>query len=135
MNNLFKIVYQALVAFSRVTGFTYNEVNIIVYYFIIPLIYFTMIDKILKTHALKIAFTLVSVVIAVFTNFTEFSDRLFDISVQFLLLFSVIGWNYIVASVIICVFVPILIFIPLFFLSYYPDIARLFNRDKERGAV
>lgn len=122
MYDLFNFVYLILVAISRTTGLSYNEINIIVYYYLIPLIYFSMIDKILKTHLFKIGLTFFSILIMIFTNFSDFSDWLFDISVQFLLYFSIIGWNYIVASVIICVFVPILIFIPLFYFSYYPSV-------------
>ena len=53
-------------------------------------------------------------------NYNSFGDwaKAFDNSVKFLLWFKVIGWNYYVSSVIICVVVPVLIYCGLIYLCY-----------------
>ena len=66
---------------AKLTGSTYNEVNIIVYYLLIPLSWTVMIDYLTK----------------------------------FLLWFKRIGWNYVVSSVIICVIIPILVYVELIY--------------------
>ena len=51
---------------------------------------------------------------AVFINdFTLFSNSLFDASVKFLESFKVIGWDYTVASVVVCVIAPIVLLLAL----------------------
>lgn len=57
-------------------------------------------------------------IIFIWKDKMKFSDRCdwaFDKSVDFLLWFKRIGWNYIVSSVIICVVVPILIYAELIY--------------------
>ena len=44
-------------------------------------------------------------------DFNHFSDQLFIKSVIFLQKFEIVGWSYIVSSVIICVIIPIALFI------------------------
>ena len=46
-------------------------------------------------------------------KFRDRCDWAFDKSVDFLLWFKKIGWNYVVSSVIICVVVPALIYVEL----------------------
>ncbi|MBK9575783.1 MAG: hypothetical protein IPK50_21665 [Fibrobacterota bacterium] len=120
MDTAFQIVYLLLVYGARVTGLTYNEINIVVYYMIIPMIYLAMIDKIVGRHLFKPALAVLILLVIFLTDFAKFSDGLFDLSVKFLLLFNVVGWNYTVASVIICVVVPIQVFAVLFYFSYWP---------------
>ncbi len=116
MNSLFDIVYKFLLAIADITGFTYREINIIVYFFIIPLFYFHLIDKLRGKHYFKLGFTVLCCITCVLIpNFERFSSILFDHSVVFLNWFDIIGWNYIVASVIICVFFPILIYLALLY--------------------
>lgn len=114
MNIIFKIVYEILMLISMLTGFTYREVNIIIYYGVIPLIYFALIDKILNKHYFKIGHILLITSICIFFDFGIFCDNLFQLSVDFLLLFNSIGLNYIAASVVICVFLPTIILIILY---------------------
>tara|TARA_B100000809_G_scaffold250009_1_gene281992 strand:+ start:2220 stop:2618 length:399 start_codon:yes stop_codon:yes gene_type:complete len=110
MNGIFKIVYLILIWISNITGFTYNEINIIAYFIITPFVYFYLLDKIIKKWYFKIGFTLFVIVsLLLIEDFSEFSDWLFDRSVDFLNWFEIIGWNYIEASVVICVFIPLLI--------------------------
>ncbi len=119
MNTIFAIVYSLLIRLSSLTGLTYNEINIVVYYAVIPFIYLALIDKILKKHILKILFV-ISLFIFLFSikDFRHFSDWLFDISVVFLLEFEAIGINYIASSVLICVFFPFIVFLILYYYAF-----------------
>lgn len=102
---------------AKLTGSTYNEVNIIVYYLVIPLSWTVMIDYITKLPFLTPMFIL-AWIIFLWKDTMKFRDRCdwaFQKSVDFLLWFKRIGWNYIVSSVIICVVVPIIIYIELIY--------------------
>ena len=117
MDKIFIIIKDLFILLSRITGFSYKAINIIVYYYIIPFIIILFIDQIYKTHYLKISFILVLSILTILINdFEKFSEWLFNKSAMFLNSFSFIGWNYVVASVIICVFVPIIV---LSFLVYF----------------
>ena len=112
MNRIFIIVRDILLNLSSITKLTYNEINIIVYYYILPFFYLSIIDYKLDTHTLKILFIcLILFSFFLIKDFKKFSDILFMKSVDFLRWFKIIGWNYIVSSVIICVFIPILILV------------------------
>ena len=102
---------------AKLTGLTYNEVNIIVYYLLIPLSWVAMIDYITKMPLLTPMY-ITAWIIFLWKDQKKFKDRCdwaFDKSVDFLLYFKKIGWNYIVSSVIICVVVPVLIYIELIY--------------------
>ena len=97
---------------AKLTGATYNEVNIIVYYLLIPLSWAAMIDYITKMPFLSIMYVIAWIVF-LWKDPMKFRDRcnwVFIKSVDFLLWFKKIGWNYVVSSVIICVIIPILIY-------------------------
>lgn len=117
MNSIFQIVYDILMTMSRLTGFTYKEINIIVYFVVIPFIYFILLDKMIKKNYFKITHILVIIAVCVFFDFGEFCDSLFNLSVDFLLSFNHVGINYIAASVLICVFLPIAIFVILYYFN------------------
>ena len=112
---IFKLVRDFLVFLSLLTNKTYREVNIIVYYYIIPFLYLGLIDYKIETHLLKVVF-LISACLSFFLikDFEKFSNSLFDKSVFFLRLFERVGWSYIVSSVIICVFFPVIILVIIF---------------------
>ena len=100
---------------AKLTGATYNEVNIIVYYLLIPLSWAVMIDYITKMPFLSIMYVIAWVVF-LWKDPMKFRDRcnwVFIKSVDFLLWLKKIGWNYVVSSVIICVIIPILIYMEL----------------------
>lgn len=102
---------------AKLTGLTYNEVNIIVYYMLIPLSWTAMIDYITGLPFLSPIYV-IAWIIFLWKDHMKFHDRCdwaFMKSVEFLLLFKRIGWNYIVSSVIICVVVPLLIYIELIY--------------------
>lgn len=114
---IFAIVAGAELLIAKLSGTTYNEVNIIVYYLVIPLSWMVMVDYITKMPFLTPMFIL-AWVIFLWKDKMKFRNRCdlaFDKSVDFLLGFKKIGWNYIVSSVIICVVVPILVYIELIY--------------------
>lgn len=125
MNFVFHLIYLALRGLSALTGLTYNEINIVFYYFVIPLVLLLLLDRILK----KYLFTSILVaswitLLLVVPNFSRFCDRAFDASVVLLNSFGFLGWNYIVASVMVCVVWPLLAFAVLFYFAF----PRLFRR-------
>lgn len=104
-------------AIAKLTGATYNEVNIIIYFLLIPLSWASMIDYITRLPLLSPMY-LIAWIVFFWKDQMTFRDRCdwaFDKSVEFLLWFKKIGWNYVVSSVIICVVVPVLIYIELFY--------------------
>lgn len=114
---IFAIVAGAELLIAKLSGTTYNEVNIIVYYLVIPLSWMVMVDYITKMPFLTPMFIL-AWVIFLWKDKMKFRNRCdlaFDKSVDFLLWFKKNGWNYIVSSVIICVVVPILVYIELIY--------------------
>ena len=114
---IFAIVAGAELLIAKLSGATYNEVNIIVYYLVIPLSWMVMVDYITKMPFLTPMFIL-AWVIFLWKDKMKFRNRCdlaFDKSVDFLLWFKKIGWNYVVSSVIICVVVPILVYIELIY--------------------
>ena len=111
MKKLFQITYEILMFFSQLTGFSYKEINIIVWFIIIPLSWAYLIDKIYKFNYLKIITAIViSLTLLFIDDFTVFSNWLFDISADFLRSFNVVGSNYVASSVIVCVLIPIVIY-------------------------
>lgn len=102
---------------AKLIGATYNEVNIVVYYLLIPLSWMIMVDYITRLPFLTAMFVIAW---GIFLwkdqmTFKYRCDWMFSKSVDFLLWFKRIGWNYVVSSVIICVIVPILIYIELIY--------------------
>ena len=139
---VFGLVAVLLALLARLVGVTYKEINIFVYYFAIPISWCLIIDKCLlpisiplTSEADYIAFgvkrwlniPLLSVLWCALWafiyyynrhDFRVWCERAFVNSVKFLLWFKVIGWNYYVSSVIICVLVPILVYCGLIYLCY-----------------
>lgn len=112
ISKCFKLVVDVLYWIAQTFGMTYNEINIIVYYLIVPLTWTVMIDILIKkpitTPLLLLAW---GVIFFVHRNdFSQWCDWAFQKSVDFLLWFKCIGWDYILSSVIICVVVPIIIY-------------------------
>ena len=114
---IFAIVAGAEQIIAKMTGLTYNEVNIIVYYLLIPLSLTVMIDYITMMPFLTPMY-IIGWVIFLWKDPMKLRARCdwaFEKSVDFLLYFKKIGWNYIVSSVIICVVVPVMIYIELIY--------------------
>ena len=133
---IFGLVAAILSLLAKFVGITYKEMNIFIYYFVIPISWCLIIDVLLGisipftseldgTHFVTIpvssGFWCLFWAIIIFHNrhdFRKWCERAFDNSVKFLLWFKVIGWNYYVSSVIICVVVPILVYCGLIYLCY-----------------
>jgi len=138
MSPIFYIVYQTLEWLSSITGLSYEEINIVVYYIVVPLIFFALIDKILGKPIFLAAFSILLLVVGTqIRDFSLFSEHLFDWSVRFLLGFSRMGLNYDKASVLICVLLPGLLLIilcrwafPTQFERYLPTLSRLLSNQK-----
>ncbi len=102
-----------LVALGKRFNLTYNQINIIIWYIIIPFIFAVLIDILIKKTLftpLIILIALCGVLIAKFFGIgKKMCDYIFDKSVVFLNLFRMFGLNYIAASVVICLIVPAII--------------------------
>lgn len=120
MEILFGIVYWQLYLFAMITGISYQEANILVYYVLIPYSYIVLIDKIFNFHYLKITLAVFLIItVSSLGNLHTFCNNLFDKSVIFLLWFEKINLPYIEASVFVCVFGVLLIYALLFWLNYF----------------
>lgn len=116
---IFKMVAEGLAYVGEKTGLTYNQINIIVYYFVIPFSWLALLDVIFHFHYFKLAFAIFTLGFIVgCRNFRTYSDWLFDRSVCFLNYFNKFGSNYISSSVWICVAVPIAIYALLLYLVF-----------------
>jgi hypothetical protein len=114
---VFNIVAKLLIKLSSLTGFTYNEINIIVYYFIIPFTWLVLLDVIFQSHILKLAFVVFCFGFYIgCRDFRNYSNWLFNKSVIFLNYFNKLGSNYYASSVWICVTLPLLIYVLLIFI-------------------
>lgn len=112
MDTIFDATYQVLIAIANYTGFSYKEINIIVWFIIIPLSWMLLLDKIYKQRKFTIVFVILIIAsLLLIHDFTQFCNDLFQKSVDFLNLFNNVGSNYIASSVIICVLIPIVIYI------------------------
>lgn len=132
MNIIFDIVAQMLDLIASVTGFTYNEINIIAYYILLPFIYVALIDRIVRKHVLKIAYILAwAGILCLIQDFNAFCNTLFKRSVDFLMLFSRLGLDYVAASVVICVILPGIVFVVLLLLAL-PKLRRKLLRQNEK---
>ncbi|AIZ42403.1 hypothetical protein [Cellulophaga baltica] len=110
MDRIFQVVYKTLKWISEISGLTYHEVNIIVYYMVIPTLFIFLISKIFKAKSLLIGFIIFLLfVVFVISDFEKFATALFEGSVNFLNSFSQVGLNYVQASVVICVIIPTVI--------------------------
>ena len=117
MEKLFMWVANSLDAIAARFKTTYNAVNIIVYYCLVPLFWAIIIDYKFDMFACSLAVLSFWAGILCFDrHFIKDCDYWFEKSRNFLLWFKRIGWNYVVSSVIICVVLPILFTVILFLL-------------------
>lgn len=109
---IFALVAMSLFWTSKKINLSYNELNIIAYYLLIPLSWTIMFDFWIGYPLATIAIALIwtSILLAVRHSFSEWCDRVFLKSVCFLKWFNRWGSNYVLSSVIICVVIPLLIY-------------------------
>ncbi|MBR5847745.1 MAG: hypothetical protein IKY72_08145 [Bacteroidaceae bacterium] len=115
VRQIFVKVAMALYRGAQRLGITYNEVNILVYYLLIPLTWTIMVDFLIgipmTTSALLLVWT--GIRIGTVGRFSEWCDWAFMRSVDLLNYFNRWGGNYVLNSVVICVVVPVFIYIAL----------------------
>nr|WP_321222581.1 hypothetical protein [uncultured Psychroserpens sp.] len=120
MKKIFELTYEFLMFLSRLTGFSYKEINIIIWFIIIPMSWCLLIEKIRGKHYLKIGFSAIVFLILLFIkDFSEFSNTLFDKSAEFLRSFNTVGMSYTVASVVICLLIPLIVYVVLIRKVYF----------------
>ncbi|HSJ03210.1 MAG TPA: hypothetical protein VK956_12190 [Verrucomicrobium sp.] len=141
MSFTFYVVYQALEWLAALTGFTYKEINVIVFYILVPAVCLALVDKILRKPLCTALFLILLLsVYALVADLPRFAERVFDGSVGFLLAFSNFGISYDLASVVICVIIPLLVFIVLLYLAfpdwfarYLPTVTKIMEGPKGRN--
>lgn len=118
INFSFLLVVKILLRLAELTKLSYNQINIIFFFFAIPFAYLSLLDYILHIHYLKLAafFTILGFFIGC-RDFQAYSDWLFNQSVKFLKFFKRFGLRYESASVWICVVLPAAMFFLLYMLS------------------
>ena len=117
IRTIFSIVALILNKIAGLLHLTYNEINIIVYYFLIPLSWTIILDVWIGLPIITLIFLCiwVGIYIATYKFFKEWCDWVFEDSVKFLNYFNRWGGNYILNSVIICVVIPIVIYLVLLY--------------------
>ncbi|MFM7903430.1 MAG: hypothetical protein ACKPAD_15785 [Bacteroidota bacterium] len=119
MQIIFLLVEAGLRKSGSLLGRTYNEMNVIVYYGIIPLSWVLMIDYILSIHWFTFGFSCFTLgVLAGCGRFSRLFDHIFDKSVKFLLSFNRVGSNYTATSVWVCVALPLAVYGILGYLTF-----------------
>ena len=122
ITRLFNTTANLLLRIAEKMRLTYNEVNIIVYYMIVPLTWCVMLDFIVDTWPI-ITLIWIAVCVGVILyhrkHFSDWCDWAFLKSQDFLLWFQRIGWDYFKSSVIICVVLPLVIYMILIYLLIY----------------
>lgn len=115
ITRIFAIVAKSLDWMGKKCGLTYNEVNILFYYLLIPLSWCIMFDCWFRLPITTFAliFIWVGIFIATHHIFREWCDWRFQDSVDFLNWFNRWGGNYVLNSVIICVVIPLVAYITL----------------------
>jgi hypothetical protein len=116
---------------SKASGLSYNEVNVIAYYFLAPLVFLLLIDRIRGRFIFTPCFIVAwGALLVLVPRFSEFADWVFYRSVDVLDWFSWMGWNYTVASVIICVVLPGVVFLVLLYYAF----PKLFGRHTSEAS-
>lgn len=112
IQTVFKAVATLLNKTAQKLNITYNQINIIVYYLLIPLSWTIMFDCWIGLPITTAILTCiwVGIFIATYNIFKEWCDWVFKDSVDFLNYFNKWGGNYVLNSVIICVIIPLLIY-------------------------
>lgn len=120
MNSIFNIVFLWLQGLAWLTTLSYREINIIVFYIVIPVSWVFLYElpkrKFKYTSVILLLLLICVIAISLTSGFESFSNWFFAKSQDFLNAVTFVNnkdLNYEIASVVICVFIPILIYIPL----------------------
>lgn len=109
---------------ARKFHISYNEINVIVYYWLIPLSWTLLLDYKMDAKiavmgsqiyfpvlTVMLCFAWVGILLANYRFFSKWCDYVFRASQDFLCLFNRWGGNYVLNSVVICVAIPLIIYI------------------------
>lgn len=120
----FAVVAIALEWMARKLHITYNEINVVVYYWLIPLSWTLLLDYKLDASinvmgcqgylpilTILLCFSWIGILIANYRFFSKWCDYVFKASQDFLCIFNRWGGNYVLNSVVICVVIPLIIYI------------------------
>lgn len=120
----FAVVAIALEWMARKLHITYNEINVVVYYWLIPLSWTLLLDYKLDASidvmgcqgylpilTILLCFSWIGILIANYRFFSKWCDYVFKASQDFLCIFNRRGGNYVLNSVVICVVIPLIIYI------------------------
>ena len=112
INKIFIFVAQSLQWIGNKVRLTYNEINILVYYLLIPLSWTILFDLWIGLPITTFALICIWIGIFIATRhvFRGWCDKVFYESVVFLNWFNRWGSNYVLSSVIICVLIPIFVY-------------------------
>ena len=107
----FQVAY-FLLGLAEWVGLTYHEVNVVVFYGLVPFVAGALVDLRRRKFRFAPAWAAVCAVVALAHrhDFSAWSDAVFARSVAFLKAFSVLGWSYETASVVVCVVAPLCAF-------------------------
>ena len=109
MQVLFELVRDALLGAGEATGFTYREVNVALYFGLIPLLHAALIDKIRGQHVCKGALAVALGVAWVAIDDREVAcDAIFAAATGLLSSFGGSWEAYVAASLVFCVLLPLL---------------------------
>ena len=113
---LFYSIVLLLYGIGYIFDLTYNEVNILLYYWVIPYSWLWMLDRYFEIRYLRFGgaalYFAAWIWIISTQDFTLFCDNLFKDSVIFLHAFASL-WDYWEASVYVCLMLPVAIYIGL----------------------
>jgi hypothetical protein len=112
--NIFRFVEKSLRQLSGRLNLTYETVNVLTYYIALPLVYAVLGDAIMQFHVFKLVWVCTTLLILLPVNrLRKKSEIIFRGSVIFLESFGSVGLDYVQASVLICVIVPIVVLLVL----------------------
>lgn len=116
-NSIFIAVRNRLLKIGKSTGLSYQEVNIIVYFFLIPFSWACLLDVIYGSYLFVLAIFVIGGIVLSITP--KQIDALFEKCVNLLAYLNRFGLNYERVSVWICVWLPLVIYIILIKLAFF----------------
>jgi hypothetical protein len=114
---VFFAVEKTLRFIAKITKTTYQEVNVIIYYHVIPVSFLILMECYRIAAAIWLCYLIVTTIMIIRNTYHKNCQKIFDKSVNFLLLFGHSNTAYIISSVIVCVIMPILIYILIFLIK------------------
>ena len=117
IQKIFNWVVRWLKALAKILKLSYIEINIILFFFVVPFSWLVLLDALCHFYYLSMAFLIFCVGFFVgCRDFLAFSTNLYRCSVNFLNYFNRFGSNYVASSVWICLVLPLTIYAFLIYL-------------------